>query len=125
MEDDQDTVGELEDEGIPELDDPPPGMETTGGDYEADPVPRDHPIAATDFGTTAAEELAGEPIADSVRREVPDVRPWSRQTTSQEPAAGRLVADDTDGGGLDEYGTDTGEHAGLSAEESAMHIEEG
>ncbi len=51
----QDPAGELDAEGIPE-DGPPPGMAGTGGDYEEMIPPRDHPVAATDYGVSPVEE---------------------------------------------------------------------
>jgi hypothetical protein len=68
----QDTAGQLDAEGIPE-EELPPGVEGTGGDYEEEPIPRDYPIAALDFGTTAVEQAAGESLERRVAREHRDV----------------------------------------------------
>jgi hypothetical protein len=90
-------------------------MEGTGGDYEAVPPPRDHPVAAFDYGTTEAEELVDEPLSERVRREEQET---SRDT--DQPVVGRLVEDEDAGG--DEYGLATDDRTALSAEEAGMHI---
>lgn len=74
----------------PRFDDSPP------------PLPADRPQAVDDYGVTAAEASAGEPLDDRLARERPDqVRPDTEKD---------LVA------------TDQGEAGGgLSAEEAAMH----
>lgn len=61
-------------EGLPELEDHPPGMDIEL-DQESMTVPRDHPIAAGDdpaYATTAAEERTPEGVADRAARENPD-----------------------------------------------------
>src|SRR5262249_41323121 len=63
---------DLEEEGLPQLYDPPPGQDLDT-DQTAVAVPRDRPTGATDWGTTAAEERIDEPLYRRVRREVPDV----------------------------------------------------
>ena len=99
----QDPGAELADEGIP---------------------PRDEPLGAEEFGTTAAEERRGESLADRVAREEPEVERPERH-------AGRLVEPGGDEGGLDAdqekdavastAGYDDG---GYSAEEQAVHVRE-
>jgi hypothetical protein len=104
---------DLEAEGIPDL-------ETPVNEDEGIIPPRDYPQGATEFGVTAREERMGESLAQRVGREEPDVLP------RDDAPVGRLVA--PDGGMIDvddeptEVATDTGEDAGLSAEEAAMHI---
>lgn len=110
----QDPYGDLEREGIPELDDPPPGLEDTGGDYEAVVAPRDRPLVADDYGTTAREQRVPEPQDVRSRRELPD-REMERR---RQPPMGRLADDGDD----DLEATEVSEDRfGLSAEEAAMH----
>jgi hypothetical protein len=111
-----DPSGDLDAEGIPDLEDPPPGLQDTGGDYEALTPPRDYPLAADEYGTTAREQRIEEPLDVRRRREVPDRIP----RYSDEPEVGRLIADDEQDGRLDAEGTD--DTVGLSAEESAIHV---
>lgn len=123
---------DFEDEGIPAAADP--DADPAGIGFEGPAIPRDHPIAAADYGTTAAEERRGEPLDARLRRE----RPESERPESERPdpdigswaadqPAGRLVAPDE---GVrpdsekdlvaDDVGTDLG---GLSAEEAAVHLD--
>jgi hypothetical protein len=114
----QDPAGDLEAEGIPELEDPPPGMEGTGGDYEAMGAPRDQPLASADYGTTAREQRVPEPEEIRRRREVPDRLTGGRD----QPTVGRLVEDDEPADAGLEVAEATDDTLGLSAEEAAMHI---
>jgi hypothetical protein len=110
---------DYESEGMPPPEDEPPGI-SGDSDIEGIPLPGDRPGASTDWGVTSREEQLDEPIADRVRREVPD-----RIRADREPV-GRLVAPDE--GMIDaddepaEIASETGDDAGLSAEEAAMHI---
>lgn len=87
--------------------------------------PRDHPQAVEEFGTTAAEQLIGESLADRVRREEPEQGDWS----AAGGGLGRLVEP---GSGVDEIDEEkdlvatavAGDDGGLSAEEAAMHLVE-
>jgi Family of unknown function (DUF5709) len=67
----RDPHSELEEEGIPDLEDNTPERENAV-DPERPSVPRDQPIALDDFGTTAAEQAEGEPLDQRVDREVPE-----------------------------------------------------
>jgi hypothetical protein len=69
-----DPHSELEDEGIPDLQDGTPGQEWAVDPQQA-PVPRDHPIAVDDFGTTIEEQIEGEPLDLRVAREQPEEQP--------------------------------------------------
>ncbi|HEX2043099.1 MAG TPA: hypothetical protein VHF24_10740 [Acidimicrobiales bacterium] len=103
----------LEEEGIPELEDQPVGKVLSGETPEGVVPPRDYPLGAEEFGTTAAEDAMGESLAQRVAREVPD-RPVGEGLDDEDEAlAGRLVQPDL--GVVDV--------AGLSAEEEAMHVE--
>jgi hypothetical protein len=110
-----DTNDDLEKEGIPDVEEPPPGMEGTGGDYEAVAGPRDRPIAALDYGITEEEERRGEPLYVRHRRELPD------PVQADAEVVPRVVEDEDDG---DEFAELTDDDAALSAEEAAMHFEE-
>jgi hypothetical protein len=63
----------LDDEGIPDLEGPLPEKEATGDPQEGVMPPRDHPVAATDWGITGDEERAGEPLDRRVAHELPDI----------------------------------------------------
>ena len=111
---------EMEAEGLPEVEDQPPGIDVETA-VEGMMPPRDYPVAATDYGTTAAEEAVDEPLSSRVQREQPDV---FRADT--EPV-GRLVSPDADTN-LDEEAAELADQerddtGGLTAEEAAMHIE--
>src|SRR4051812_6105105 len=119
------TPSPMEEEGVPETDQT----------YAFEP-PRDAPIAADEFGTTATEMHDGEPLDGRIAREEPDVidlvgAEADESDTSHGEGAGqgvgRLVESD-EGARTDseaemvaaDVGTDLG---GYSAEESAMHLE--
>jgi hypothetical protein len=98
-----DPAGDLDAEGVPE-EDLPPGLAGTGGDYEEIAAPRETPGPSVDYGTTAAEQQVGEPLAMRVAREEPDVS----------PAGGEQPVADLEGDPL----------AARPAEEEAVHITE-
>ena len=119
---------DLDREGIPDLE---PPINQDEGMF----APGDQPIAADEFGVTAAEERADEPIAERVTREVPDPSADDLDVDAAldddgigDPLAGRLVepgAEDVDATDdeKDVIGALVGEDEGaLTAEESAMHI---
>jgi hypothetical protein len=108
----------LDEEGIPDLAGPLPEKVRTGDEQEGLMSPSDRP-AALDWGTTAEEQRAGEPLSMKIARERPETgRPVGSdehvQFVDDEARAndGELVADATE--------TDLG----LSAEEAAMHVVE-
>jgi hypothetical protein len=110
----------FEDEGIPDPGDLTPEQEATGQlDLTSEP-PHDSPLAVEGWGTTAAEQREGEPLAGRLAREVRSVYP-------EEPRdVGRLVAPDEGVRGdteSDLIASDSGDTAGLSAEEAALHLE--
>ena len=130
---------DFEAEGVPD-----PGVlaenETSTGQAEGTmEPPRDRPVAADDYGTTAAEMGVDEPLDSRLAREEPDVldaadRPADESHNADTPFSegpgqgiGRLVEPD-EGARTDtekdmvaeDVGTDLG---GYSAEESAMHLE--
>jgi hypothetical protein len=121
----RDPRSEFEDQGIPDLQDGYPEQEWMEDPQQA-PVPGDEPVAVDDFGTTAEEQRAGEPLDDRLRREEPDVLPG--QTAEAPRQAGRLVQEDEgvrDDTESEEVATDVGaDTGGFSAEESAVRVED-
>jgi hypothetical protein len=131
-----DPESEFDDEGIPDPDESNPEVEATGDTGYGLIVPRDHAIAAEDFGTTADEEAAGEGLDQRLAREEADV--LTDETVRLTPtgddldtpfhrpeSVGRLVEDDE--GAHEDEESETVAHeldadGGESAEESAMHI---
>jgi hypothetical protein len=124
----------MEDDGVLDASD------TLDDDLVADPLdtgiaPADRWSGADRFGTTPAEERAGEPLELRLAEEEPDIDPnadngededeLTRRGYERDPRAGRLA--DSDGYG-DDDGTDlTGWDAGVdgggaSAEEAAIHV---
>jgi hypothetical protein len=139
----RDEWDDIEDDGVLEGDD------TLDGDRVGDPldtgiVAADRWAGANRFGTTAAEQRAGESLDQRLAEEVPDVDPYAdppddedeltRRGYEEEPRSGRLVAEDEGFGADDEAGTardvgvdtvarDVGVDAGgASAEEAAVHV---
>jgi hypothetical protein len=94
----------LDAEGIPDLEGPLPEKSATGDPQEGVAPPADHP-ASLDWGTTAEEQRLGEPLDRQLARELPD------------------VTDDRDTVGHELFGRPEDNQDGLSAEESAMHVE--
>ncbi|WBB71818.1 DUF5709 domain-containing protein [Micromonospora sp. WMMD1128] len=123
-----------EDDGVLDASDT---LDDRGGD------PLDTGIAAADrwtaanrFGTTPAEERAGDSLAHLLAQEEPDVDPYaepaddedelSRRGYEREARTGRLVADDQ-GFGEDEQADSVAWDVGIdggaaSAEEAAVHV---
>lgn len=99
-------------------------------------VAPDHWTAANRFGTTPAEERAGESLAQLLAQEEPDIDPYAevvddedeltRRGYEREARTGRLVAPDGGFGEDDEadaIARDVGIDAGAaSAEEAAVHL---
>jgi len=128
---------DIEDDGVLDASD------TLDDDRVSDPL--DVGIGAADrwhganrFGTTAAEQRAGEPLDLRLAEEEPDVDPYAgadtysdegsdedeltRRGYDREPRAGRLVAGD-DRGDVDAVADDVGIDGGAaSAEEAAVHV---
>jgi hypothetical protein len=110
----------------------------TGDPLDTGIVAADHWTAANRFGTTAAEERAGESLAQLLAQEEPDIDPYAevaddededeltRRGYDREARTGRLVADD-EGLGEDQQAEavawDVGIDGGAaSAEEAAIHL---
>jgi hypothetical protein len=60
---------ELEEEGLPDLEGPLPSKLRTGDHQEGIIPPDDDWVAADEFGTTAAEQVRGEPLTARLREE--------------------------------------------------------
>ncbi len=130
---------EMEAEGIPDPGSAAENELSTGQTEGIMTTPRDTPVAADDFGTTAAEMHDGEGLEGRIAREEPDVlaaagAPADESATADTPFAeaagqgiGRIVEPDQGGTSdteKDMIGTDVGtDLGGYSAEESAMHLE--
>src|SRR5436309_15291386 len=94
----------LDDEGVPDLAGPIPAKDATGDPQEGMAPPGDRPRASTDWGATADEARAGEPIGVRVGRELPD---FSESDPVEEVAEdlgliSRPFDDDTSAPGSDE-----------------------
>lgn len=128
-------------EGLPDMGYELPSKAATGDPQEGIEPPHDEPMAVDDYGTTASEEAAGEPLDLRLTREEPEVLDSlddgrdplddeggdSPTPGSSDYEVGRLVQPD-EGAGPDlesdavatSVGTDTG---GATAEEAAMHLD--
>ncbi len=112
---------EVTEDGIPAIDEIPEDVLLTGDPLEGKLPPLDRPQAVTDWGTTASEQLASEPLEVRLAREEPDVEMAEVYADRQflEPGAdGGLMDDEADALGE----ADAGLEDTLSAEESAMRI---
>jgi hypothetical protein len=135
--DDVRQADDIMDDGVLEGDD------TLDGDRVEDPLdtgiaPADRWSGADRFGTTPAEEAAGESLDQRLAQETPDVDPdadpapdsdedeLTRRGYDVDPRAGRLVEDDEGFGEdteADSVAWDAGvDGAGASAEEAAIHV---
>ena len=111
----------MDEEGIPDL-------ETPINQDEGMIPPREHPQGVEEFGITAAEDRADEPIADRVRREEPDFDASAVGQAADDAIGGRLIepgSEDVDA--VDEEKDSVADlvsdgEGALSAEEDAMHI---
>ena len=116
------TRNELEDEGIPDLQDT-----VTSDDSEALVPPRDYAQGADEFGTTAAEESRGESLAQRVAREEPDFDQRAARAGDLDDGTGRIVEPGAESGAFDDEAAAIGDlvdgdNAGLTAEEAAVHV---
>ncbi|HEX4655656.1 MAG TPA: DUF5709 domain-containing protein [Mycobacteriales bacterium] len=115
-------VDPFEEEGLASPDPEDGAKRITGDVQEEIAVPGEVPTAVTDYGTTAAEASADEPLAGRLRREEPDAdQPYPADPDEQ---VGRIVepdegarTDDEAAAVANDVGTDKG---GFSAEERAM-----
>jgi hypothetical protein len=120
-----DPRSEMEDQGIPDLQDGYPEQDWAEDPQQA-PVPGDEPMAVDDFGTTAEEQRQGESLDGRLSREEPEAEAPGADETS--PTAGRLVQEDEgvrDDTESEEIARDVGpDTGGFTAEEAAMHVED-
>jgi hypothetical protein len=112
---------ELSEDGVPATEEIPEDVLVTGDVVEGDMPPLDRPQAVKDWGTTAAEQLAAEPLDVRLRREEPETATADAYIDRQllEPGGEGGVGDDEP----DSVGEiDTGLEDSLSAEEAAMQV---
>lgn len=112
---------EVTEDGVPAIDEIPENVLLTGDPLEGELPPLDRPQAVADWGTTASEQLASEPLEVRLAREEPDVEMAELYADRQflEPGAeGGLMDDEADALGE----ADAGLEDTLSAEESAMRV---
>lgn len=112
---------EVTEDGIPSIEEIPEDVLLTGDPLDGEMPPLDRPQAVKDWGTTASEQLASEPLEVRAAREVPEVEAGDAYLDRQilEPGAdGGLGDDETDAVGE----LDTGLEDTLSAEEAAMQV---
>jgi hypothetical protein len=123
-----DPSSELEDAGIPDLEDGFP-EQLWAQDPQRAPLPGDEPVAVEEFGTTATEQRQGESLDGRLDREEPEATLQAGdEDQPQGRRAGRIVEAD-EGARPDtekdavayEAGPDVG---GYTAEEAAMRGED-
>jgi len=128
--DDPDRSLDPEAEGIPDLDGPVPGKVITGDPQEGLTPPRDRPVAADRYGTTAYEEEVGESLDRKLGRELPELSEDDVFDDDEaEDTVGRLIdeGDDLSDGYVPDdekdavAGNEDTDPATLSAEEAAVH----
>lgn len=118
----------FEDEGIPDLQDDEP-EQAWAEDPQQEPLPAEEPIAVDDFGTTAEENVRGEPLGDRLGRERPEESEATVVSGAPEEQPGRIVEEDE--GAHQDMEKDTvayesGPHAGgETQEEEALHVTSG
>lgn len=132
----QDPASEFDEEGIPDPGDAEPEQAATGDVEGVLIAPRDHAIAADDFGTTGAEERDGESLDGRLNRELPEVMTEATVATTPQgddldtpfhdpESVGEIVQDD-EGAHPDTtaelVAREVGTGGSESAEEQAMHI---
>jgi hypothetical protein len=108
-------------DGIPATEELPPGQLATGDTLEGEMPPLDHPQGVTAWGTTADEQLAGEPLDVRLAREIPDV------DTGEILLGGTILEPGAEGGLVDEEADligelDPGFEDTLTAEEAAVRV---
>ena len=120
---------DLDLEGIPTVEESIPGRDIETSD-EGIMAPRDYSVAAGSdpaYPVTDAEQRAQEPVAARAARENPDFGHGDLGADEESPVAGRLLEPDSDVDEIDETAEevallDEDDDAGLTAEESAVHV---
>jgi hypothetical protein len=131
MRDDQTPVATQADTGVSGIDIDVDESMTAGEILDREHSPNEHAVAVDDWGTTAEEERAGEPLDGRLARELPDpaldveVPYLSEAEGIGDAPAGRIV-DLDEGARTDDVkenvAYDAGRDEGMrSAEEAAMH----
>jgi hypothetical protein len=131
MRDDQTPVATQADTGVSGIDFDVDESMTAGEILDREHSPVERPVAVNDWGTTVAEERAGEPLDGRLARELPDpaldveVPYLSEAEGIGDAPAGRIV-DLDEGVRTDDVkenvAYDAGRDEGMrSAEEAAMH----
>jgi hypothetical protein len=119
----RDVDSRFEDAGIPDLQDGTPEQQQAEDPQEL-PLPGDQPGASVDWGTTAEEQVEGEPLSLRLSREEPDA---VLSDDDADVSVGRLVNEQDVVPGDDEVDTEAADvgkdWGGLTQEEQAMHIE--
>ena len=110
----------MEAEGLPELEDRPPGIDVET-DQDSMMVPRDHPIAVGDdpaYPVTPAEERSVEGVAERAERENPDFGAAELGVGGGVQGAHAVAVDDPAGA----TGVPDDPGAALEPEEMAVHV---
>jgi hypothetical protein len=112
---------EVTEDGIPAIDEIPADVLLTGDPLEGELPPLDRPQAVEDWGTTASEQLASEPLDLRLAREEPELETGDGYIDRQflEPGAAGGLGDE-EGDLVGEI--DAGFEDTLSAEEAAMRV---
>jgi hypothetical protein len=112
---------EVTEDGIPSIDEIPEDVLMTGDPLEGELPPLDRPQAVKDWGTTASEQLASEPMEVRLAREVPDVEAADAYLDRQilEPGADGGLGDDEPDSLVEVV---MGLEDTLSAEEAAVRV---
>ena len=111
----------FEEEGIPDPGDLTPEQEATGQLEQTTEPPHDSPLGVEGWGTTPEEQRQGEPLAGRLARELPeDVYPEEPRGVGRVVEPDEGVRSDTES---ELVARDSGDTAGLSAEDEALHLE--
>jgi hypothetical protein len=110
-------------EGVPELEEQPPGVDAEIA-VEGTFPPRDQPLVASGFGTTERDQQLGESLEQRVAQEIaePGAGPEQLAWVPVDEGPGLDVADTSSDYGEETEGRDLVEAPGATAEEQAMHI---
>ena len=117
---------EVSEDGVPSVEEIPEDVLLTGDPLEGEMPPLDRPQAAMGWGTTASEQLGGEPLDVRVAREEPDVG-MAEVQLSETQANRQFIEPGADAGLTDDEAdavgeADAGPEDTLTAEEAAMRV---
>lgn len=120
-----DPPSRLEAEGIPDMDDSLPGKRAAGDYNEELEPPHEKPVAATEYGITAEEMNAGEPLDRRLSHEEPDTLDEIVPDPQDPDGSDRLTGPRRTPGAADgPADSGTVEHGADPMEEKAIHVEE-